>query len=430
MGRAPLATFPYPIVETLLDNGLRVVAVPMDAPGLVAHYVAVRTGSRNEVEPGLSGFAHFFEHMMFRGTPRFPPERYNDVLKRLGADGNAFTTDDWTCYHVTVAAKALDTIMDLEADRFMNLDYDVEAFQKEAGAVLGEYNKNYAIPINALLEKLHDTAYTIHTYKHTTMGFLSDIEAMPRRFDYSRQFFSRWYRPDNAVLVVAGDVTPEGVFGLARKRFGAWSPGAATLVTPVEPEQTAERVAQMAWDAPTLPLLTLAFHAPAFDPDDVAGRALDVLAQASFAPTSPLYTRLVLEEQWADWLWAGAEDHRDPTLFMVLARVKDAARLGDVRAAIEGTLAQAGATRLDGPRIDAVKSRLRYGFLAALETPDHVAATVCNYLQLDGNTGSIDRTQAALARVTPDDVRRVAAATFRSENRTVVTLAHEPGRGA
>ena len=422
------STFPYPIAETTLDNGLSVIAIPQDSPGLAAHYLAVRTGSRNEVEPGLSGFAHFFEHMMFRGTPRFPPERYNDVLKRMGADGNAFTTDDWTCYHVTAAAGALDTVMDLESDRFMHLEYGVEAFQKEAGAVLGEYNKNHSIPLNALLEKLQDTAYTTHTYKHTTMGFLADIEDMPNHYDYSRLFFRRWYRPDNAALVVAGDIRPDEVFALARRRWGAWRPGAASLVTPVEPEQTAERVADIPWPAPTLPYLALAFHAPAFDPGDVAGRALDVVAQAQFAPTAPLYTELVLTRQWVDWLWAGAEDHRDPGLFLVIARLKDVAAMADVRAAIERTLAAAGTTLLPADRLASVKSRLRYGFLQGLQTPDQVAGAVCTYLQLTGDTGSIDATQETLEGVTAEDVRASAAATFRPANRTVVTLTHAPGQ--
>jgi zinc protease len=416
-------TFPYPIVETTLANGLAVVAVPVDTPGLVAHYVAVRTGSRNEVESGLSGFAHFFEHMMFRGTPRFSPEQYNDVLKRLGADGNAFTTDDWTCYHVTAAARALPTIMDLESDRFMHLAYDVEAFQKEAGAVLGEYNKNYSIPFNALFEKLQDTAYTTHTYKHTTMGFLRDIEAMPGQYDYSLTFFKRWYRPDNAVLVVAGDLDPAEVFELARRYYGPWATGAATLETPVEPRQEGERAAHMPWAAPTLPLLAMGFHAPAFDAASVDVRALDVLAQAYFAPTSPLYKELVLTRQWVDWLSAGAEDHRDPTLFLVLARVKETERLADVRATIELALAEAGASAPPDERLAAVRTRLRYGFLSGLMTPDQIATTVCHYFQLTGGTRAIDRSFATLDTVGAHDLVRVARETFRPGNRTVVTLA-------
>ena len=429
-GASSRATFPYPVVETVLDNGLAVVAVPLDTPGLAAHYVAVRAGSRNEIEPGRSGFAHFFEHMMFRGTPRFSPERYNDVLKRLGADGNAFTTDDWTCYHVVAASSALSTIMDLEADRFMNLSYGVEAFQKEAAAVLGEYNKNASIPFNALFEKLHDTAYTAHTYKHTTMGFLKDIEDMPNQYGYSLEFFERWYRADNAVLVVAGDVEPEGVFELARRHYGAWRPGVAPLSTPVEPRQTDERAAQIAWPAPTLPLIAMAFHAPAFDAEGVEGRALDVLAQAYFAPTSPLHKELVLDRQWVEWLTAGAEDHRDPGYFLVLARVKDAERVGDVRAAIERTLSQAAVSPLPGERLAQVTSRLRYGFLSGLLAPDQVAATVCHYAQLTGGTSAIDVSFATLDRISGSDVAAAAERVFRPSNRTVVTLAPANSGGA
>src|ERR1700722_16639464 len=103
--------FPYPIRKTVLENGLTVLSVPFDSPGIIAYYTVVRTGSRNEVEPGLSGFAHFFEHMMFRGTELYPQDKYNDELKALGANSNAFTTDDWTCYHVTVAASALPKVV-------------------------------------------------------------------------------------------------------------------------------------------------------------------------------------------------------------------------------------------------------------------------------------------------------------------------------
>ena len=427
-GAASRATFPYPLVETVLDNGLPVVAVPLGTPGIAAHYVAVRTGSRNETEPGLSGFAHFFEHMMFRGTKRTSPEQYNDALKRLGADGNAFTTDDWTCYHVVASTAGLPTVMDLEADRFMNLHYGVEAFQKEAAAVLGEYNKNASIPFNMLFEKLHDTAYTTHTYKHTTMGFLKDIEDMPNQYDHSLAFFERWYRADNAVLVVAGDIVPEKVFELARRYYGAWRPGVAPLLTPLEPEQRDERAARIPWAAPTLPLLAMAFHAPAFDPNDLEVRALDVMAQAYFAPTSPLHKELVLDRQWVDVLTAGAEDKRDPGYFLVLARVKEAARMDDVRAAIERTLQASASTRLTAKRLDNVTSRLRYGFLSGLLTPDQVAATVCHYAQLTGTTSAIDRSYATLLAVTAEDVCRAAARVFHPTNRTVVTLA--PGEAA
>src|SRR5256885_10148059 len=152
----PRKIFPYQTHVKELPNGLKLVAVPFDSPGIIAYYTVVRAGSRNEVEAGLSGFAHFFEHMMFRGTPKYPTDKYNDVLRDLGVDSNAFTTDDWTCYHNTAPANALETIMDLESDRFQNLKYSLDDFQKEAKAVLGEYNKNASSPLQGLVEAEHN----------------------------------------------------------------------------------------------------------------------------------------------------------------------------------------------------------------------------------------------------------------------------------
>jgi zinc protease len=246
---------------------------------------------------------------------------------------------------------------------------------------------------------------------------------MPNQYEYSLAFFERWYRADNAVLVVAGDVVPERVFELARHFYSAWRPGVASLQTPVEPVQTEERVAHIRWPAPTLPVLAMAFHTPAFDSESVEVRALDVLAQAYFAPTSRLHKELVLDRQWVDWLAAGAEDRRDPGFFLVLARVKDVEKVPDVRAAIERTLAEAGSETLAAGRLEQVTSRLRYGFLSGLQTPDDVAGVLCHYAQLTGATSTIDRSFDTLATVTAGDVSRAGARVFRPSNRTVVTLA-------
>ena len=201
-GTTTSQAFPFPVKEKTLANGLRVYVVAYDSPGLVAYYSIVRTGSRNEVEPGKSGFAHFFEHMMFRGTEHYSQDAYNAVIKEMGADSNAFTSDDLTVYHILAGKTALPRIVEIEADRFQHLQYKEPDFQKEARAVLGEYNKNASNPMEKMVETLYDNAYTTHTYKHTTMGFLKDIENMPNQFGYSRQFFDRYYRPDTVTLLV------------------------------------------------------------------------------------------------------------------------------------------------------------------------------------------------------------------------------------
>src|SRR5262249_8342957 len=189
--------FPFPVTEKTLPNGLRVYVVAYDSPGLVAYYSVVRTGSRNEVEPGKSGFSHFFEHMMFHGTEKYPLDAYNAVIKEMGADSNAFTSDDLTVYHILAGKKALPKIVEIESDRFQHLTYKEPDFQKEARAVLGEYNKNASNPLEKMVETLYDHAFTTQTYKHTTMGFLKDIENMPNEMAYSRQFFDRSDRPGN-----------------------------------------------------------------------------------------------------------------------------------------------------------------------------------------------------------------------------------------
>src|SRR5712692_3494737 len=143
---APAKAFPFPTETHTLPNGLRLVLIPYDSPGLVAYYTLMRVGSRNEPEAGRSGYAHFFEHMMFRGTPAHSGDEYNQTVTRLGLDTNAFTSNDMTVYHLYGPARALPTIIDYEADRFQHLDYTEAQFKTEAGAILGEYAKSASDP--------------------------------------------------------------------------------------------------------------------------------------------------------------------------------------------------------------------------------------------------------------------------------------------
>ena len=334
--------FPYPVETTVLDNGLTVITVRSDTPGILSYYTIVRTGSRNEVEPGLSGFAHFFEHMMFRGTPRNSSEQYNAKMKALGADSNAFTTDDWTAYHTTASADALATVVELEADRFQNLSYDQAAFQKEARAVLGEYNKIASSPLLLMDETMQDAAYDRHTYKHTTIGFLKDIVDMPNQYEYSRKFFDRWYRPDNCIVLAVGDVRHNEVVELARRHYIGWKRGAATVEIPAEPAQTAERRRDLAWKGVTLPYLYIGYHVPGFDSKSRNVAALDVLSEALFSQVSPLYRKLVLEEAHVETINAGAQFHRDPALFTIMARLRDPADLATIEQEIYKALVQRG----------------------------------------------------------------------------------------
>ena len=417
--------FPYPIFQTVLDNGFKIVSIPFDSPGIISYYTVVRAGSRNEVEPGLSGFAHFFEHMMFRGTEKYDKDRYNDVLKSIGADHNAFTTDDLTAYHVLASADALEMIMDLESDRFKNLKYGVEDFKTEAGAILGEYNKNFSSPFLTIEEKLHDAAYEKHTYKHTTLGFLKDIMDMPNQYAYSIKFFDRWYRPEHCVLLVVGDVNHERLVALARKYYGDWKKGSFTLDVPAEPPQTKEKVVEISWKAETLPIIAIGYHGPAFSDRDIDMPAMDILSQVLFSETSSLYRKLVIEEQAVVFVEGGEGDSRDPGLFTIMSKVKDPSRVAFVRTEIQNAIEEAKRKPVEPQRLRDIKSHMKYSYAMGLNNPNSVARSIANYIQLTNDPESVNRLHALYDRVTPEDIMMVANKYFSETNRTVVLLTQE-----
>ena len=419
---AETKAFPFPTVERTLPNGLRVFVVTYDSPGLVAYYSVVRAGSRNEVEAGKSGFAHFFEHMMFRGTAAYPTDKYNAAIKAMGADSNAFTSDDMTVYHILAGASALPTIVEIEADRFQNLDYSEAEFQKEARAVLGEYNKGASDPLQPMVEALYDNAFSTHTYKHTTIGFLRDIVDMPNQLAYSHQFFDRYYRPDNVILLVVGDVTADQVMPLVERHYGNWQPGPARPSIPTEPPQTRGKRVNVPWKSASMPMLLVGYHAPAFASQNIDSVALEVLAELAFAERGRLFRRLVLDEQKVEHLEGTCERHLDPNLFTILARVKQAKDIPHVEAAIYEEIARIAAEGTDAETLAEVVAHTRYAFAGHLATADKVALVGAEFLALTGSLAAIDETFALLARVTAADVKRVAAKYFTPENRTVVVL--------
>jgi zinc protease len=420
--------YPYPVHERVLDNGLRVLAIPTGQPDVVSLQIPVAVGSRNEVEPGKSGFAHFFEHMMFRGSENYSADAYGDLLKNIGADQNAYTTDDRTVYHTTFTKADLELMMELEADRFQRLQYAEPEFRTEALAVLGEYNKNSASPLSKLIEVQRAAAFQAHTYRHTTMGFLEDIERMPEQYAYSQQFYERFYRPENTSIVVSGDVDPENVFALAEQYWGSWAPGAEQQEIPVEPAPDGPLTAHVDWPTPTTPWTTVAFRGPAAY--DEAGRpnadmqALDLLSRLAFSSSSPLYRRLVVEEQLADQLWPYFPDRKDPGLLMVAARVKDPANLATVRDMIQMEMARLRAVPFDEDRLAAVQSNLRYGFAMGLDDAESAAAALVSDLAAVGRWQAVDERYAAYASLTAQDVQRAAERYFTDQGMIVTTLAH------
>jgi len=421
---APGDVFPFTTYETTLDNGLRVVTIPYDSPGIVAYYLVVRTGARDEVEAGHSGFAHFFEHMMFRGTDKYSQDTYTGLIKRMGANSNASTWDDKTIYRLIGPSRELATMMDVESDRFQNLKYDEEGFRTESRAVLGEYNKGASSPFLPMQEKLRDLAFDKHTYKHSTIGFLADIKAMPGYYQYSLGFFKRFYRPENVTLLVVGDVKRETVEALAKQYYGGWKKGYEPASIPAEPEQTAQRQAHLDWPAPVHPLAMMAWHTPAHSATSVDSAALDLIAEVVFGETSPLYRDLVVEKQWVDLLDGDADPHRDPYLFTVTVRAKSDDLLPKAQQAIDDAIATLQKQPVDAARLERIKSHQRYAFALGLSSAPAIASRAAQTIALDGEVSSLNQRFATYQKVTPADIQRVARAIFSPQNETIVTLSH------
>ena len=415
---------PYPIYQHKMANGLNVVTVPFDSPGLASFYIITRVGARNEVEPGVTGFAHFFEHMMFRGTDNYSKEEYGAALKSTGAAANANTTQDRTAYHMTGNSEMLELMFELESDRFMNLKYSEHEFKTEAGAVKGEYTKNFASPYGQIYEKRSETAFSTHTYSHTTMGYFDDIVDMPNQYEYSKQFFDRYYRPEYNTVLVVGDVTPERVNALAEKYFGAWERGSYVSTVPVEPEQTETRYVHLQ-DGSIPAYFSMSYKGPAFSDSEIDMPALDVLSSIVFSNTSDLYKKLVIEEQIVRSIGGGAGDSRDPGLFTIQVSMVEKKDMPYVMGEIEKVIAKVKTEDVDAALLARTKSNLKYGFAMGIDTPGSIAQSLSHYIQLTGDPESINRLYALYDQVSADDVKMVANKYFKTDHLTIATISED-----
>ena len=415
--------FPYQYKVRDLPNGLRVVTVPTDYKNLISLYIVVGAGSRNEVEANKSGYAHFFEHLMFRGSENFAPGRFDEVMKKAGASSNAYTSDDRTVYHETFAKEDLDAVMRLEADRFQRLKFSEEQYKTEAGAVLGEYNKNSASPTFKMYEVLRETAFKDHTYSHTTMGYLDDIKNYPSQYDYAQQFFNRFYRPENTTMVIVGDIKEPEVVQMVKNYWGEWKAGDYKQKIAVEPAQKEARKQHIEWASQTLPFVAVAYRAPAFSETDKDKAALDLMAAIAFGENSDLFQKLVFQEQKAVFVSPEFDNHIDPELFSAWAQVKDIKDVDYVREEIVKTYNKYTKELIPAKQLEETRSRLRYGFSMAMDSNDAIAGTLARFIALRRSPETIDKVFAMYDSITPEDIRAAAAKYFTPNNQTVVTLA-------
>ncbi len=424
---ADAATLPFEVTVSTLDNGVRLVMVPYDSPGLVAYYSLVRVGSRDEVQAGVTGFAHFFEHMMFRGTKSWPPQRVTELLKQAGADQNGFTTDDFTCYTFLGSRDHLDEFIDYEADRFAHLSYSEADFKTEAGAVYGEYKKSTSRTYLPLQERIRKRVFKRHTYGHTTLGLVRDIQDMPNQYEYSKTFFERFYTPDNLTLIVVGDFKPEEIEKKVRGAYGPWTGKRATSKVRSEPRQRAAITDTVLFKEKTLPRLSMSWRTPATKYGSTDTAVANVLWELLFGKVSGLYTDLVLQQQsvagFSDWNW----DHRDPYYFHVVATIKAAKELSAVQAKMQAAVDALAQGELTPEDLEAVKSHVRYGMLLGLNTPNSIALALARSMGPTGQVDSLSLLIESIDKLTPQDVSRFVKKHLRPKNQAVVILSSAQG---
>jgi zinc protease len=417
--------FPFEYEKLELANGFTAYLVKGGSPGQISHVNMVRTGSRDEVEPGRSGFAHFFEHMMFRGTEKYPD--YDGVTSSMGAARNAFTSNDMTVYYLTLSNEYLEQVIDLEADRFQNLSYTEDVFRTEAGAILGEYQQGRLSPGRFLDEAVRDLAWQRHTYGHTTIGLEPDIRAMPEMYDYSLDFYRRHYRPENVVLVLAGDFDVEAAKRHIREHYAGWEPGYVPPAVPVEPQQAAPRDSLVLYPGRTLPILSINYKSPAWSATDTIGAALEVLGRAAFGPNSEINRRLVLQERRAQNLSAGFGLSRDPGLVSLTAMITNPDDVDAVEAEVLAEVERFRNEMVDQATLDAVKSNMKYSFLMSLEEAQGIAFSLIQFVINTGTVEAVEDYFRTLDAVAPEHMREAARRYLVPEGRTTITMVQAEG---
>jgi len=421
----PAGIFPFDYRLVELDNGFKAYLIQAGAPDQIAYVSIVRTGSRDEWEEGKSGFAHFFEHMMFRGTEKYPD--YDAITSVMGAARNANTSNDRTLYYLVASNEYLEQIIDLESDRFMNLDYSEAGFRTEAGAVLGEYQQGAMSPFRFLNEKVRETAYDEHTYKHTTIGFERDVRAMPEGYDYSISFYRRYYRPENVVLVLAGDFDLDEAEQLIRGYYSDWQPGYVPPQITAEPTHTAPRRQTVDYPGRTLPILVVNYMAPAWSATDKITVATQLLGRVAFGSNSEIYQKLVIDERKVQSLGAGFGLSRDPALLSVSTTVRNPNDVDSVEEEIFATVERFREELVDETLFEATKSNMKYGFLMRLETAQNVAFAMTTYVINTGGIEAVNEYYQTLDEVTREDVREAARRYLVENGKTTVLMVQAEG---
>lgn len=419
----PVASVPgsEAIVSKTLANGLKIIVWPdHDIPN-ANFYTFYKVGSRNEY-PGITGLAHYFEHMMFNGTSRRAPGEFDRTMEAAGGSNNASTSNDLTIYTDWFPSSALETIFDLEGDRMANLAFDPKVIESERGVVYSERrssvdNDNFG----TLLEQLQATAFTAHPYQFPTIGWPSDIEQW--KLDDLKRFFKTYYAPNNAVLVIAGDVDPAQVFALADKYLAPLpKQPAPTPITTLEPVQQGERRLVVERADAQSPIVAYAFHS-GLRASDKAYPALELLTTIlAQGDSSRLNQRLVEQEQAAVQTGAFADRGFDPGLLTVYAMLPPGGDMAKVEALLDDELAKLARDGVTASELAKARNLKASSFWRGMATINGKASALGYHEVFAGDYRKLFDAPARYEAVTADEVQALAKQILRVQNRTTGLL--------
>jgi zinc protease len=410
----------------LLKNGMKVLVHEDHSIPSVALYIFYRIGSRNE-RPGTTGLSHYFEHMMFNGAKKFGPKQFDIQMEAAGGQNNAYTSNDVTVYQDWFTPTALELIFDMEADRIQHLAFDPKIVESERGVVASERRSSVdANNFGVLYEQLSAAAYTAHPYQWPVVGWMVDIENW--KMEDLKAHFKMGYSPSNATMVVTGAVKFEEIVKLAQKYIEPIPSSAPPPpVTTKEPEQLGERRVTVKKFA-QLPIVMMGYHVTnAKDPDYYP---LQVLSSVLFTgESSRMYQRLVDKDQIALFVQGGMSPSLDPTLYRITSQPKAGIAPEQVEKAIYEELDKVKANGVTEQELQKVKNILTASFYRQMKTISGKANTLGSYEVFFGDYKKLFSAADEYAKVTNDDLKRVAAKYFTEKNRTVATLIPEKKNG-
>jgi zinc protease len=409
--------FHLDIKEFQLDNGLEILILADRAVPLVTVQMWYRVGSRNE-RPGITGVSHFLEHMMFKGTPKYGPGLYSQLIQRYGGTQNAFTSNDLTAYYAVLPATRLELALELEADRMTNLLFNPDEIKAEREVVKEERRLRENSPTGPMFEELAALAFKAHPYHWPTIGWMSDIETITR--EELLAHYKTYYIPNNATLIIVGDVDATPTMEAVRRYFGSIPKGPAVPpVRPPEPPQLGEHRAEIA--RPTaLAALAIAYHIPAFDHADAL--PLEVLSQIlSQGQSSRLYRELVYQRQIATSISTNADLRMDPGLFTIVSMVQAGKTPAELEVAVYEQLDQVTEESIADRELQKAINQTLSGFVFRQDSIQQQGFTIGSLHMLQSYK-LINEYIERLRRVTKQDVARVARTYLTKTNRTVVTI--------